>query len=233
MQLHSTQNAHNPNVATLLRLWILLTTSIKCMLFATSYIPDVWLPILSRADQPSSQSKCGTGQRSIPQLYPAGRVFGGKFAEMPFVATKAGYRREGNCKRLLKVRSLLLTNPLSPECTQPPMLIRSLLNNLLHSQVCFTIPVSALTFHPIGRCAMAVQVNIRVLMSTAVSHIVACRLLTSGMSTSACWVPNRMESPVHECCMDTSPLLHYFICHLSSLHMYPQHCSSRPAVVMQ
>ncbi len=32
-----------------------------------------------------------------------GRVFGNKFAEMPFVATKEGYRREGNCKRLLKV----------------------------------------------------------------------------------------------------------------------------------
>ncbi|KAL0052496.1 hypothetical protein WJX82_003084 [Trebouxia sp. C0006] len=31
------------------------------------------------------------------------RVFGNKFAEMPFVATKEGYRREGNCKRLLKV----------------------------------------------------------------------------------------------------------------------------------
>lgn len=33
------------------------------------------------------------------------RVFGNKFAEMPFVATKEGYRREGNCKRLLKVCS--------------------------------------------------------------------------------------------------------------------------------
>ena len=36
------------------------------------------------------------------------RVFGNRFAEMPFVATKEGYRREGNCKRLLKVSSTFL-----------------------------------------------------------------------------------------------------------------------------
>ena len=143
------------------------------------------------------------------------------------MATKAGYRREGNCKRLLKVCSLLLTNPLSPECTQPPMLIRSLLNTSSILKSALPSQFLAAAFHPKGRCAMAVRVNVRVVMSTAVSHMVTRRLLTSGMSTSACWVPNRMESPVHECCMDTSPLLHYFICHLSSLHMYPQHCSSR------
>lgn len=45
---------------------------------------------------------------TIQLLVLPGRVFGSKFAEMPFVATKAGYRREGNCKRLLKVPSLLL-----------------------------------------------------------------------------------------------------------------------------
>ena len=32
------------------------------------------------------------------------RFFGIKFAEMPFVATKEGYRRSGNCKRLMRVR---------------------------------------------------------------------------------------------------------------------------------
>lgn len=37
---------------------------------------------------------------------PLCRVFGSKFAEMPFVATKEGYRREGNCKRLLRVSSV-------------------------------------------------------------------------------------------------------------------------------
>ena len=32
------------------------------------------------------------------------RVFGAAFAEMPFVATRDGYRREGNLRRLLQVR---------------------------------------------------------------------------------------------------------------------------------
>ena len=40
------------------------------------------------------------------------RVFGDKFAEMPFVATKEGYRREGNCKRLLKVCLALISEML-------------------------------------------------------------------------------------------------------------------------
>jgi hypothetical protein len=35
------------------------------------------------------------------------RFFGIKFAEMPFVATKEGYRRSGNCKRLMRVRPQL------------------------------------------------------------------------------------------------------------------------------
>ena len=44
----------------------------------------------------------------VPEkLIVCARVFGNKFAEMPFVATKEGYRREGNCKRLLKVFLLL------------------------------------------------------------------------------------------------------------------------------
>lgn len=32
------------------------------------------------------------------------RLFGTKFAELPFVATREGYRREGNCRRLITVR---------------------------------------------------------------------------------------------------------------------------------
>ena len=32
------------------------------------------------------------------------RVFGTGFAELPFVATKEGFRRAGNCRRLIKVR---------------------------------------------------------------------------------------------------------------------------------
>jgi hypothetical protein len=32
------------------------------------------------------------------------RFFGAKFAELPFVATRDGYRRAGNCKRLMRVR---------------------------------------------------------------------------------------------------------------------------------
>lgn len=58
----------------------------------------------------------------LTNCFMPGRVFGSKFAEMPFVATKAGYRREGNCKRLLKVSSVLLTvhkQPyLLPACLQ-------------------------------------------------------------------------------------------------------------------
>jgi hypothetical protein len=34
------------------------------------------------------------------------RVFGGRLAELPFIATRDGYRREGNCKRLIKVLHL-------------------------------------------------------------------------------------------------------------------------------
>ncbi|KXZ51044.1 hypothetical protein GPECTOR_14g31 [Gonium pectorale] len=38
------------------------------------------------------------------------RVFGNKFAEMPFVSTREGFRRAGNCKRLMKaVDDLLLS----------------------------------------------------------------------------------------------------------------------------
>lgn len=33
------------------------------------------------------------------------RVFGTKFAELPFVATRDGYRRAGNLKRLMQVRA--------------------------------------------------------------------------------------------------------------------------------
>ena len=32
------------------------------------------------------------------------RVFGQRFCEVPFVATREGYRREGNCRRLMRVR---------------------------------------------------------------------------------------------------------------------------------
>ena len=31
------------------------------------------------------------------------RAFGAKFAEVPFVATRDGYRREGHCRRLMQV----------------------------------------------------------------------------------------------------------------------------------
>ena len=31
------------------------------------------------------------------------RVFGQRFCEVPFVATREGYRREGNCRRLMRV----------------------------------------------------------------------------------------------------------------------------------
>ncbi len=31
------------------------------------------------------------------------RAFGIHFAEVPFVATKQGFRREGNCRRIIKV----------------------------------------------------------------------------------------------------------------------------------
>jgi hypothetical protein len=31
------------------------------------------------------------------------RIFGRHFAEVPFIATRDGYRREGHCKRLIKV----------------------------------------------------------------------------------------------------------------------------------
>ena len=41
------------------------------------------------------------------------RVFGGAFAEMPFVATREGYRREGNLKRFLEVT---LNAILLPKC---------------------------------------------------------------------------------------------------------------------
>jgi hypothetical protein len=33
------------------------------------------------------------------------RVFGNQLAEMPFVATKTGFRRAGHCRRLIKVRT--------------------------------------------------------------------------------------------------------------------------------
>ena len=39
------------------------------------------------------------------------RAFGIHFAEMPFVATKQGFRREGNCRRIIKVS---LGSPLCP-----------------------------------------------------------------------------------------------------------------------
>ena len=48
------------------------------------------------------------------------RVFGDKFAEMPFVATKEGYRREGNCKRLLKAGPPVQGLP-SAVCAQPAL----------------------------------------------------------------------------------------------------------------
>ena len=54
------------------------------------------------------QGGCALQSKTVKQsmkvcCLTARRVFGNKFAEMPFVATKEGYRREGNCKRLLKV----------------------------------------------------------------------------------------------------------------------------------
>ena len=42
----------------------------------------------------------------------AGRVFGTNFAEMPFVATRDGYRREGNMRRLVQV----VSHHLLPAC---------------------------------------------------------------------------------------------------------------------
>ena len=39
------------------------------------------------------------------------RVFGASFAEMPFVATREGYRREGNLRRLVQASSM---GPASP-----------------------------------------------------------------------------------------------------------------------
>jgi hypothetical protein len=33
------------------------------------------------------------------------RAFGTRFAEVPFVATREGYRREGHCRRLMQVRA--------------------------------------------------------------------------------------------------------------------------------
>src|SRR5689334_9649542 len=33
------------------------------------------------------------------------RVFGDQLAEMPFVATRQGFRRAGHCRRLIKVRA--------------------------------------------------------------------------------------------------------------------------------
>ena len=38
-----------------------------------------------------------------PAAVAAVRVFGAKFCEVPFVATRDGYRREGNCRRLMRV----------------------------------------------------------------------------------------------------------------------------------
>jgi hypothetical protein len=38
------------------------------------------------------------------------RVFGTLFAEIPFVATKEAYRREGYCRRLISVRGLTELN---------------------------------------------------------------------------------------------------------------------------
>lgn len=40
----------------------------------------------------------------LPQPFSAARLFGTRLAEMPFVATRQGYRRAGHCRRLLKVR---------------------------------------------------------------------------------------------------------------------------------
>jgi hypothetical protein len=49
------------------------------------------------------------------------RVFGDNMAEMPFVATRQGFRRAGHCRRLIKVRTrccLLSTAPALTERTR-------------------------------------------------------------------------------------------------------------------
>lgn len=44
------------------------------------------------------------------------RLFGTRLAEMPFVATKDGYRREGNCKRLMQVRAATAHHQQQHQC---------------------------------------------------------------------------------------------------------------------
>ena len=116
-KLHSAHTAtihkrwSRPKCSSLAALTTLLRIPTICMLFAVSSIHALLCRLLY--DYQSCQelinkfSACA--RRGMSKLGPSGRVFGGKFAEMPFVATKAGYRREGNCKRLLKVCCMLHT----------------------------------------------------------------------------------------------------------------------------
>ena len=60
------------------------------------------------------------------------RVFGDKFAEMPFVATKEGYRREGNCKRLVKVRLISSTRDVLLLSTHVLSVVTDLLSVTTH-----------------------------------------------------------------------------------------------------
>ena len=73
-----------------------------------------------------------------------GRVFGSKFAEMPFVATKAGYRREGNCKRLLKVSLMPHTVHTQPSisCVAAATCAYRLLSDIMSSWIWLNVPVS-------------------------------------------------------------------------------------------
>ncbi len=49
---------------------------------------------------------CNTVDVDLTQPMQCCRVFGTAFAEMPFVATREGYRRDGNLTQLVEARSL-------------------------------------------------------------------------------------------------------------------------------
>ncbi len=73
-------------------------------------LPNLPVTICSVQHQISDIMAQG-GMVCLSDVCPSGcRVFGAAFAEMPFVATREGYRREGNLRRLLQVAFRLIVH---------------------------------------------------------------------------------------------------------------------------
>ena len=123
------------------------------------------------------------------------RVFGSKFAEMPFVSTKEGYRREGNCKRLLKVSSVLSISSLPAGCLHPSMLTRHPVSDIVDSGLvnpiivpCFCLAAACSAFVSRSRTLEHIQQLLAILHEKLCSEKGSGCFFCSGHVHAGTWI---------------------------------------------